>query len=309
MASSQPSSSAKAFSAAPRPPRRRPPRLPRLPRALPPRAHLLRAAAVPWRAARARSAVSTLASRRACWRRSTLKVPLACSGLCDDHQLQRPAHLRRASLLGLRRAPSSLGRRRKAAAALCCPPKAPIPFPLTTQAPWRSGRSGGSKDQAATARDLRRACKALGLRVTSARETPVGTAARSKCPLFTAHATTAGHSNSRPRDYPPLQRSSRFLRLSSGPARASEAGWAAPLAPAQSRRVFDYPGPVVTAETADGDLLEFLAGSAQVDFRVRAAKGGLFGSDGGSVARQHGQIRGPGQWPSSGLTPGRAWQL
>jgi len=84
-------------------------------------------------------------------------------------------------------------------------------------APWRSGRSGGSKDQAATARDLRRACKALGLRVTSARETPVG--------------------------------------------------------------------PVVTAETADGDLLEFLAGSAQVDFRVRAAKGGLFGSDGGSVSR------------------------
>ena len=138
--------------------------------------------------------MSTLASRRVCSRRSTLKVPLARSGLCDEHQLQRPAHLRRASLLGLRRAPSSLGRRRKAAAALCCPPKAPIPFPLTTQAPWRSGRSGGSKDQAATARDLRRACKALGLRVTSERETPAGTAARSKCPLPTAaRAATAAH--------------------------------------------------------------------------------------------------------------------
>ena len=59
----------------------------------------------------------------------------------------------------------------------------------------------------------------------------------------------------------------------------------------------------MTAETADGDLFEFLAGSAQVDFRVRAAKGGPFGSDSGSVARQHGQIRGPRQWPSSELTP------
>jgi hypothetical protein len=44
---------------------------------------------------------------------------------------------------------------------------------------------------------------------------------------------------------------------------------------------------VVSAESASGDQFEFLAGSAQVDFRVRAAKGGLFGSDGGSVARQH----------------------
>eukprot|EP00964_Phaeocystis_antarctica_P145712 scaffold111828_cov36-Phaeocystis_antarctica.AAC.1 len=67
VASSRLSSNAKASSAAPRPPRRRPPR--------PPGAHLLRAAAAPWRAARARSAVSTLASRRVCWRRSTLKVP------------------------------------------------------------------------------------------------------------------------------------------------------------------------------------------------------------------------------------------
>lgn len=84
-------------------------------------------------------------------------------------------------------------------------------------APWRSGRGGASKDQAATARDLRRACKALGLRVTSERQTPAG--------------------------------------------------------------------PVVSAESASGDQFEFLAGSAQVDFRVRAAKGGLFGSDGGSVSR------------------------
>ena len=65
-------------------------------------------------------------------------------------------------------------------------PKPPTPLPLTTQAPWRSGRGGASKDQAATARDLRRACKALGLRVTSERQTPAGTAARAKWPLLTA---------------------------------------------------------------------------------------------------------------------------
>ena len=66
-------------------------------------------------------------------------------------------------------------------------PKPPTPLPLTTQAPWRSGRGGASKDQAATARDLRRACKALGLRVTSERQTPAGTAARAqKVALLTA---------------------------------------------------------------------------------------------------------------------------
>jgi len=83
--------------------------------------------------------------------------------------------------------------------------------------PWRSGRGGASKDQPATARDLRRASKALALRVVSERETPAG--------------------------------------------------------------------PLVTAESAEGDLFEFLAGSTQVDYRVRAARASLFGSDGGSVAR------------------------
>ena len=36
---------------------------------------------------------------------------------------------------------------------------------------------------------------------------------------------------------------------------------------------------------------------------MRAAKGGLFGSDGGSVARQHAQTRGPRQRPSSAPMP------
>ena len=84
-------------------------------------------------------------------------------------------------------------------------------------APWRSGRGGATKDPAGTARDLRRASKALGLRVVSERASPAGS--------------------------------------------------------------------VVTAESPDGDVFEFLAGSAQVDFRVRAARAGMFGSDGGAVAR------------------------
>jgi hypothetical protein len=85
-------------------------------------------------------------------------------------------------------------------------------------APWRSSRGGANKGEAATVRDLRRACKAIGLRAVRERNTPAG--------------------------------------------------------------------PIVTAESPEGDLFEFLAGGSQVDFRVRAAKGGFpFGSDGGSVSR------------------------
>ena len=52
-----------------------------------------------------------------------------------------------------------------------------------------------------------------------------------------------------------------------------------PLAPRSQS-----PGPVVSARSSDGDEFEFLAGSARVDFRVRAAQK-AFSSDGGAVQR------------------------
>ena len=87
---------------------------------------------------------------------------------------------------------------------------------------------------------------------------------------------------------PHRSRGSRPLRgCPPGPREDAKAACGGAPVSAQSRRALGHPGPVVSAESASGDQFEFLAGSAQVDFRVRAAKGGLFGSDGGSVARQH----------------------
>ena len=152
-------------------------------------------------------------------------------------------------------------------------PKPPTPLPLTTQAPWRSGRGAASKDQAATARDLRRACKALGLRVTSERQTPAGTAARAKWPLLTAahaaaeslHVATAHAAPIAPEAH--RSRGSRPLPgCPLGPREDAKAACGGAPVPAQSRRVLGYPGPVVSAESASGDQFEFLAGSAQVDF-------------------------------------------